>query len=353
MAIENKKKVSEMTGKKRGRGRPRKDDLVMAVEEPKQLVLWEDDVKDLPQIKDDMSTMQYPFFSISNRIDTAIRTYQNGNDILRVYPSSVGCPTQSDKDVLIFLASILARANFKNREDYLIKRRIKLKVADFARVTQKTLSGMTPKILLQSLRRLAGVRLETNIRNDMSEESHGFSYIDEYKITESNKSQDGVIECEVVLSEWFAQHLVDYNFLTITDKYFSLTPTEKRLYEVVRKFCGSQPMFKISIQSLASRMIGEFDTKNIRFFRRTIRKIVHKGKIPDYILYFDAQADQLVCFKGPFEEAYAYVRQSEKMFEWFCTLEHQDFDVLDTIDVSANEKEEVTEDRKENEKRKR
>lgn len=338
MTVEKPKNATQTTTRKK-RGRPRKKELVVNLDEPKQLVLWEDTNKQLPAIKDDMSTMQFPFFSISNKVDTRIRSFSRDGNILRIYPSAVGCPTQSDKDVLIFLASILARANFKNRQDYLVKRRIKVKVSDFAKVTRRSRGNLTPKLLLNSLRRLSGVRLETNIRNDMSLESHGFSYIDEYKIVESNKTQDGIIECEVVLSEWFAQHIVDLNLLTLNDDYFSLSPTEKRLYEIVRKFCGSQKMWKVGLGVLAEYM-GVDTEGGLRYFRRSIRKIVKQGDIPDYFLYFDAKEDQLVCFKGPFEDVWSYVRESDSRWNWFITLESRMFDEEETIEATAEEKKE-------------
>lgn len=342
MTNEKPKSVAQ---KRTRRGRKSKEELVLNLDadESKQLELWEDTNKQLPAIKDDMSTMQFPFFSISNKVDTRIRSFSRDGNILRIYPSAVGCPTQSDKDVLIFLASILARANFKNRQDYLVKRRIRVRVSDFAKVTRRSRGNLTPKLLLNSLRRLSGVRLETNIRNDMSSESHGFSYIDEYKIVESNKSQDGIIECEVVLSEWFAQHIVDLNLLTLNDDYFSLSPTEKRVYELVRKFCGTQRLWKIKLSVLADYM-GVDTEHGLRYFRRSIRKIVKEGNIPDYVLYFDPKLDQLVSFKGPFEDVYSWVLQDTERWEWYNTLEHKEFKETDPIDVIAKEKKDAVEE---------
>lgn len=68
-----------------------------------------DTVSDWP-VKDDVSSMEYPIFSLSKNHDTRIRHYSRGGKVVRVIPSAYGAATVFDKDILIYCISQIVKA---------------------------------------------------------------------------------------------------------------------------------------------------------------------------------------------------------------------------------------------------
>jgi|SRR6516164_9940142 len=63
-------------------------------------------------LKDDMASMEHPFFSLSKKPDTNVRRYENGDRWLEVVPSVKGLATIYDKDILIYcISQLIAKMN--------------------------------------------------------------------------------------------------------------------------------------------------------------------------------------------------------------------------------------------------
>jgi plasmid replication initiation protein len=60
-----------------------------------------------------------------------------------------------------------------------------------------------------------------------------------------------VIAVEIKLSEWLYNAILSNELLTISPDYFNLRkPMERRIYEIARKHCGDQDVFKIGLENL-------------------------------------------------------------------------------------------------------
>ena len=53
-------------------------------------------------LKDDMASMEHPFYSLSKKPETNVRRYEQGCKWLEVVPSVKGLATIYDKDILIY-----------------------------------------------------------------------------------------------------------------------------------------------------------------------------------------------------------------------------------------------------------
>ena len=71
-------------------------------------------------LKDDMASMEYPFYSISKKPDREPQRFTHGENWLEVRPSTKGKPTIYDKDVIIYIVSQLAAGTSKG--DYTPRR---------------------------------------------------------------------------------------------------------------------------------------------------------------------------------------------------------------------------------------
>ena len=292
-------KAQEIPKKKRV-GRPRKrvsPEDVIAEQLP--LLLFQPANGDVSSHKDDMTTMEHPFFSPTQKAAMEPYEYTRGSVKIRVSPSEYGRPTQNDKDLLIYLASLYAQKKFDHPDDILRYRRVEVNLGDFLRVTKKHWSANYTVSLLQTLNRLRGSTIQTNIRSDSDtvEEIEGFSFIDGYKVLKSSQAngQKGALKVEVVLSEWYIKLIRDKSYLTVDSDYFDIKkPSEKRLYEILRKHCGRQPIFRISLEALRSKMGYESDTP-LRYFKNMIKKLVTANSLPRYNIALDIKGNLLVC----------------------------------------------------------
>lgn len=270
------------------------------VKEAEQLLLFEKIPGKIASVKDDIASMEFSFYSVSTRVDNMPYEYSNGNQTIRIVPSVIGRPNQQfDKDLMLYINSLMARADFKGEDDYLKYRRVVIDLADFCRFSRRDFDGTLAETFLNSLLRLRGTTIQTTVRAANEDEViNGFSLIESYKVLKrSSGKRQGILSAEVTLSKWQARQIHDKYLLTIDDEYFTIKkPTERRLYEVARKFCGNQKIFfRISLESLLGRM-GLSQTKKLRNFRFQLRQIVMRNPLPKYHLAFDSVNDTLIIF---------------------------------------------------------
>lgn len=252
------------------------DDALLPVRHP-QGELFLCDVADAV-LKDDMASMEHPFFSLTTRPDTRPRRYENGDNWLEVVPSVKGMATVHDKDILIFAASQLMAARKEGRS---ISQELQLTAHDLLVFTNRHTGGRDYELLGDALARLQGTQVQTNVRTGGSEERHVFGLVDSASIARHPRT-GRITELRIKLSDWFFRAVQSQEVLTLHPDYFRLRkPIEKRVYEIARKHCGAQSAWKISLDLLQKKS-GSTDT--LRKFRMNLRQIQEKQHLPDYIV---------------------------------------------------------------------
>lgn len=237
-------------------------------------------------LKDDLGSMEHPIFSLSKRPDTQVRVYKNGDKWLEVVPSVEGLATIWDKDVLIFAVSQLMAAKKQGRE---ITRHLQFSSKDFLVFSNRATGGGDYKKLQAALDRLAGTRMRTNVETNGIGERQGSGLIEGYRISYSTQS-GRVLQWELTLSEWLFRAVEANEVLTLHHDYFRLKSSlERRVYEIARKHCGSQAVWKIRLSLLRKKSGSQSPERN---FRIAIQRIVDDGTLPDYDLYIEG--DQVI-----------------------------------------------------------
>ncbi|MES2208510.1 MAG: replication initiator protein A [Pseudomonadota bacterium] len=246
-----------------------------------ELFVVSDKSSDWP-VKDDISSMEFPIFSLSKKPDTRIREFSRGEKSLKVIPSVVGAATVFDKDVLIYAISQIIRAKEQGKP---ISRRIRIETFDFLKGTRRSTGGAAYERVIEMCRRLKGTTIETNIKTTEKERTSGFSLIDDYDISRYTKNGKGALEVDLTISEWLYRAVLDYGILTLNNDYFILTQSiERRLYELARKHCGDQAMWKCRIDLLQEKCGS---TQISKSFANDLRKIAKENNLPDYRLLID------------------------------------------------------------------
>ncbi|MCL7466629.1 replication initiator protein A [Phaeovulum sp. NW3] len=230
--------------------------------------------------KGDMASMEHPVFTLSTKPDLKPRRYERGDNFIEVSPSRYGLATVHDRDVLIYCISQCMAALNEGRQ---VTRSMRFKAYDLLVATNRQTSGQGYQLLKEALRRLQGTQIETNIRQGGKEYYKVFGLIESAEIV--RETRDGrMLDVEIKLSDWVFDAIENNHVLSLNKQYFFLRkPLERRLYELARKHCGSQPQWKCGLELLRDKC-GSGST--VKEFRRLIGKIIeddmHHDHMPDY-----------------------------------------------------------------------
>lgn len=243
-------------------------------------------------MKDDGASMEAPIFTLSTKPDLSTWTWisKDRNRSIEVYPSVKGRATQFDKDVLIFVISQLTEAINQKREDAQ-NRTVRFVVYDYLITTNKLTGGSQYKQLEVAFDRLAGTRLKTDIRTGSTRIKENFGIIDSWSIIDKSPEDERMIAVEITLSKWLFNAVQAHEVLTIHRDYFRLRkPLERRLYELARKHCGHQSIWKIGLNLLREKCGSKSELKK---FRLQISKIIEANCLPEYMISYDHETDQI------------------------------------------------------------
>ena len=259
-----------------------------------------------------MASMAHPIFTLSTKPDTKKRRYvaTDGKSYVEVRPNMIGLATVHDRDVLIYcISQVMAALN----DGKTVHRTLRFKAYDLLVATNRPVAGTGYIGLKAALERLQGTQIETNIITGGVEQIDGFSLIDRYRIV--RETRDGrMLDLEVTLSDWVFNAIAGDDVLTLNRRYFQLRkPLERRLYELARKQCGTQPEWKCGLEKLQARTGS---TSSDKEFRRLVKDICKADEehdhMPDYA--FRLEADILTVTPKPeFLHAYTAKPQQDRL----------------------------------------
>jgi len=240
-------------------------------------------------LKDVMQHMEHPFYSLSKKPETSVKRYRNGDNWLEITPSVKGLATIYDKDILIYCIS---RIMAKLKQGERVSPRVRINSRELLIFTNRGTSGREYQSLLDALDRLEGTRIRTNIVSGDEEQIDGFGLIDASSIRRKHGLDGRLLWCEVQLSDWVFNAIRNEEVLTLHRDYFRLRkPIERRVYEIARKHCGQQKMWRISLAKLLLKTGSQSPEKR---FRQMIRQLAQHDHLPDYQVDFDDDADMVI-----------------------------------------------------------
>ena len=240
--------------------------------------------------KDDTASMQHPMFSLATKPDMRHLVYQNNESSLEIMPSYKGLPTIFDKDILIFCISQLMHRKNRGEE---IGKHVRFTAREMLIATNRPTNNLGYKRLELAFQRLRGATFTTNIQTGNKIETRIFGLIDSGGFVRTADEKFRLDYCEVVLSDWLIRAIESNEVVTISPDYFRLRrPLERRIYEIARKFCGSQSQWKIGLDKLQLRTGSNAPLKK---FRHNIRQIISDNNTPFYRI--ELTSDDTVVFR--------------------------------------------------------
>lgn len=253
-----------------------------------QVDLFLDSLIGVP-LKDDRALMEFPFFSLQKQPRMEPLIYEDGRTQIRIEPGPKGLATIWDKDVLLYVVSLL---NERIERGMVVEHTVRFSAHDLLKVTGRGTGKRSYELLLDALYRLRSTNIVTSIESADERDRRGFGWIETWRVVE-RKTQSGrkvMAAIEITLNDWMFRALVkERRVLTINPAYFDLDGgLERRIYELARKHLGIQPYWKIGLEKLAKK-VGT--SRDLRRFKHDFNKIVEGDRLPDYRLSIETLAN--------------------------------------------------------------
>jgi len=281
--------------------------------------------------KSDQASMEHPLFSLSVKKDMAAFQYRQGNVQVKITPAAEeGRANVFDRDILIYVLSQLMAA--KN-EGHQIGRRVQISAHDLLKATNRHTTGQAYATLRRALTRLQFTQIETNIHDGGVGEWRSISFITDARIVKEDET-GRLLSVELEMGDWLVKAIENKNVLTLHRSYFNLRkPLERRLYELARKHCGQQGIWRIGLDKLQHKTGSTSTSKE---FKRLVKSICRtdeeQAHMPDYRFrllhdvlevspktsFLDAYTDQVVSpqAEGVSLSPEAYERAREAAPTW-------------------------------------
>jgi hypothetical protein len=220
-------------------------------------------------VKNARTMMVWSFFALGKDPVTELPVYDDGTVRIEVTADKYGVATTYDKDVLIYVLSLIQD---KLNRGETPSRIVSFKAHDFFVRTGRSSGGSYYNALDESLRRLKSTTIRTNIEIDdtvggQRGEVVAFSWIDSsrFRYTRGEDGKRVADTVVVALNEWlYSLAIRQCAMLTYRDDYFDLKPLARRLYEIARAHCGAQPYIRFNLEKLRLRVGSTMSTSDFK-----------------------------------------------------------------------------------------
>lgn len=248
-------------------------------------------------LKDDLASMEHPFYSLSKKPDREPRRYEHGDKWIEFRPSIKGLPTIYDKDLIIYAISQLIAGM---REGRPLSKRVKIDPYAFLVFTERGVGGRDYDALCDSLDRIDGTRFRTNILFEGTRTDEWMGIIDGAKM-ETDEKTGKIRSLELKLSDMVVETVQRMQVLTLHRDYFRLSrPIERRIYEIARKAVGHDLSWSFLMPTLHLRSGSK---GSLREFRRQMRPIIEGDFLPDYRIDYDEEKDKITFINRQVEQS--------------------------------------------------
>lgn len=250
----------------------------MSTPGPGQGELFSFDSPLLTEVRGERSLMAYPFFALTKTAWNKALIYKTETVSIEIGPGPRGVATIYDKEVLLYIASLLAA---KSDAGEAVSQDFYFTAHDLFRVTGVNSSSRSYKRLSDALERLQGTQIKTNIEAGGEGETGFFSWLSEARLqyTKTKTGDRRLKAVRVRLCDWLYRAILrDREVLGYSSTYFQIGPVERRLYEVARATCAPGSI-EVDIDDLRLQLGYQ---NSLKHFRHALKLIAEGDSIPDY-----------------------------------------------------------------------
>jgi len=237
----------------------------------------------LAEVRGEQSLMAYPFFALSKSAWKRPLVYKTETVSIEIGPGPRGVATIYDKEVLLYIASLMAAKLDAGEE---VTQDFYFTAYDLFRVTGVNGSARSYSRLSDALERLQGTQIKTDIEAGGEGQAGFFSWLSEaqLKYTKTKNGDKRLKAVRVRLCDWlYRAILTDQRIAAYHHDFFKLGPIERRLYELAKFNCKDDG-FTLDIGELAARVGCASDRRGLEYFKKQLRDVSEQDSLPEYTL---------------------------------------------------------------------
>lgn len=236
----------------------------------------------LGEILGERTVAEFPFFALKKARQLEPMTFEAEGVSIELSAGKYGIATIYDKEILLYVASIMT--DLLDRGG-MPARTIRFTAHDLFRITGSNASKRSYAYLIDALRRLRNTVVETNIATGGETQEDNFSWLDHFRVmyAEDVRGEKRVKYIEVTVCDWFYRAVLRDRRLAAYDlAYFTLTPIQRRLYELAMFHCEAGQSFELGLEEVAQRM--GCGVARLRNARAEITKVAEQDSLPGYVI---------------------------------------------------------------------
>ncbi len=236
----------------------------------------------LGEILGERTVAEFPFFALKKARQLEPMTFQAEGVTIELSAGKHGIATIYDKEILLYVASIMTDLRDRGGTP---ARTIRFTAHDLFRITGSNASKRSYAYLIDALRRLRNTVVETNIATGGETQEDNFSWLDHFRVmyAEDMRGEKRVKYIDVTVCDWFYRAVLRDRRLAAYDlDYFTLTPIQRRLYELAMFHCQPGQPFTLGLEVVSQRM--GCGAARLRNARAEITKVAEQDSLPGYSL---------------------------------------------------------------------
>lgn len=258
----------------KGNGMAGKQSIIL-----KQGNLFEPDSPLHGKVRGERSVMDFPFFALSKVPVEKELEFKIGKLNIQIRPSATGIATMYDKEIILYVASLMAQAVSRGEE---VDQNFTFTAHDFFRITGVARpSKRDYDRFTDALERLQGTQIKTNIQTGSKIEKGWFSWLSEataeYAVMPNGEQQLRIVK--VRLCPWLHRAIqLDGHIYHYNHDYFRLGTIERRLYEIAHCHCEGDAI-ELPLAALALK-VGS--TAPLSKFKQHLKAVEASDDLPEY-----------------------------------------------------------------------
>lgn len=244
-------------------------------------------LRDAQSFRSDRELMALPFFTpgrtpVHEGFERSWVEQDGTKRFIRNSPGEDGLPTIFDYDILSYLQTLVVGR--LNRGEPVFPR-MTFVVNDCLAAIRRGNGGREYDLFLQSLKRLKGTSVYTNVESADVTEDSGWSWITAFALRKRKTAggKEIMTSCEVTLCDWVFNAIVkEKRFLSLPPEYFDIQGgLERKLFLVIFRHLGNQASWWIGLDRLYVKTgsLSEF-----KRFSYEVRKMAERDPFPDWEL---------------------------------------------------------------------
>ncbi|MBN2974437.1 replication initiator protein A [Roseomonas aeriglobus] len=231
------------------------------------------------KVRGERSIMDFPFFSLSKNAHLEPIEYHHDGVTIQIRPSATGVATMWDKEILLYVASLVAQAIAEGQD---ADAEVTFAAHDFFRITGvQRPSTRDYRRFAEALERLQGTQIKTNIETGSKIDRGWFSWLSEAQVEyEKMANGDELLRyVRVRPCNWLYRAIKrDQRIYHYHHDYFRLSAIERRMYEIAHCYCENGPI-EITLGDL-HRKIGSMGP--VKRLKQLVKAIESENRLPEY-----------------------------------------------------------------------